>query len=412
MKGKVRICRGISSRSSREREREREREGKSAERPRQARMTALATRMSANKVGGSRRAAGRAKTVLPQAPGLRARRAGTYRQDVSANASVFVVNTPGGGHAVIGFHLAKQLAEQNHDVTIMVPGDESSDKMKKEPFSRFDELTSLGVKTVWGSTSDCAACASGKYDVVVDNNGKDLDTCQPVIDWAVGQGASQFLYVSSAGIYKPSVTPPHVEGDAVKESASHVSVENYLKGASIAESIFRPQYITGDANNKDCEEWFFDRIARGRPVPIPGDGMSITNVAQVEDMAKMIGLAVENESAHGGLFNCVGDRGVTLNGLVQLAAAAAGVDDVEIINYDPEEVGVEGKKAFPFRYTYHFFSEPRAAVAKLGMTYERSLGDALKERWAAYKASGRADKDMSFEIDDKIIESVSSKVMA
>jgi len=73
---------------------------------------------------------------------------------------------------------------------------------------------------------------------------------------------------------------------------------------------------------------------------------------------------------------------------------------------------VEGKKAFPFRYTYHFFSEPRAAVAKLGMTYERSLGDALKERWAAYKASGRADKDMSFEIDDKIIESVSSKVMA
>ncbi|QDZ22629.1 chloroplast stem-loop-binding protein [Chloropicon primus] len=381
-------------------------------------MSALVTRSCAtSKVGGARRATN--PLCLPSVV-LGSRTASLRRQhqqqkhDVRANASVFVVNTPGGGHAVIGFHLAKQLAEQNHDVTIMVPGDEGSDKMNKEPFSRFDELRSMGVKTVWGSTSDCGACASGSYDVVVDNNGKDLDTCQPVIDWAVGQGAKQFLYVSSAGIYKPSVTPPHVEGDPVKESASHVSVENYLRSASVEESIFRPQYITGDANNKDCEEWFFDRIARGRPVPIPGDGMATTNVAQVEDMAKMMTLAVENDQAHGGLFNCVGDRGVTLNGLVELAAEAAGVNmaDVKIINYDPEEVGVEGKKAFPFRYTYHFFSEPRAAVAKLGMTYERTLGDALKERWAAYKASGRAEKDMSFEMDDKIISAMTEKVAA
>ena len=363
--------------------------------------------MAATKVSTTSKIGGMRSLVPTPRRGL------AQRRGVRANASVFVVNTPGGGHAVIGFHLAKQLAEQKHDVTIMVPGDESSDKMKKEPFSRFDELRDLGVKTVWGSTSDCAACApDGKFDVVVDNNGKDLDTCQPVIDWAVGQGTKQFLYVSSAGIYKPSITPPHVEGDPVKESASHVSVENYLKSAAVEESIFRPQYITGDGNNKDCEEWFFDRIARGRPVPIPGDGMATTNVAQVEDMAKMMTLAVENESAFGGLFNCVGDRGVTLNGLVELAAIAAGKDpsEVEIINYDPEEVGVEGKKAFPFRYTYHFFSEPRAAMAKLDMTYERTLGDALKERWAAYVASGRADKDMAFEMDDKII--ASQKVMA
>ena len=69
---------------------------------------------------------------------------------------------------------------------------------------------------------------------------------------------------------------------------------------------------------------------------------------------------------------------------------------------------MNGKKAFPFRYTYHFFSEPRAAVAKLGMTYTRSLGDALKERWAAYIESGRADQDLSakFVLDDEILASL------
>jgi len=326
----------------------------------------------------------------------------------SANGNVCIVNTPGGGHAILGFHLAKQLADANYDVTILVPSAEDDAKMAKEPFSRFDELRAKGVKTVWGSPADPGASASGSFDIVVDNNGKDLDACQPVIDWAVGQGAKQFLYVSSAGIYEPSITPPHLEGDPVKESASHLSVENYLKSAPIKETIFRPQYITGDANNKDCEEWFFDRIVRGRPIPIPGDGIAITNVAQVEDMGKMMVLSCENEAAYGGIFNCVADRGVTLNGMVQLCAEAAGVDNVEIINYDPAEVGVDVKKAFPFRYTYNFFSQPLAAMTKLGMTYDRCLGDALKERFAAYKASGRASKDLSskFELDDKIIAAV------
>ena len=65
-------------------------------------------------------------------------------------------------------------------------------------------------------------------------------------------------------------------------------MEDYLANASVAESVFRPQYITGDANNKDCEEWFFDRIARNRPVPVPGDGMAITNVAQVSGEGKSL----------------------------------------------------------------------------------------------------------------------------
>ena len=83
--------------------------------------------------------------------------------------------------------------------------------------------------------------------------------------------------------------------------------------------------------------------------------MSTTNVAQVEDMAKMMCLSVENEAAFGGLFNCVSDRGVTLNGIVKLCAEAAGVSDVEIINYDP------GKKHPPISlslsyHTHYAFS--------------------------------------------------------
>jgi nucleoside-diphosphate-sugar epimerase len=35
---------------------------------------------------------------------------------------------------------------------------------------------------------------------------------RPVVDWAKSAGVKQFLFISSAGIYKPTDEPPHVEG--------------------------------------------------------------------------------------------------------------------------------------------------------------------------------------------------------
>lgn len=45
----------------------------------------------------------------------------------------------------------------------------------------------------------------------------------------------------------------------MKEDAGHKQVENYLADLGVESwASFRPQYMTGDGNNKDCEEWFFD----------------------------------------------------------------------------------------------------------------------------------------------------------
>lgn len=63
----------------------------------------------------------------------------------------------------------------------------------------------------------------------------------------------------------------------------------------------------------------------------------------------MISLAIENEvAANGKIFNCVSDRAVTLDGMAKLCAKAAGLP-VEILHYDPKAVGIDARKAFPFR---------------------------------------------------------------
>ncbi|KAM3325925.1 chloroplast stem-loop binding protein of 41 kDa a, chloroplastic [Capsicum chacoense] len=325
---------------------------------------------------------------------------------------VLIVNTNSGGHAVIGFYFAKELLGSGHDVTVLTVGEESSDKMKKTPFSRFSEITGAGGRTVWGNPADVGKILEGEvFDAVLDNNGKDLDTVRPVVDWATNSGVKQFLFISSAGIYKPTDEPPHVEGDTVKADAGHVGVEKYISEVFGSWASFRPQYMIGSGNNKDCEEWFFDRIVRGRPVLIPGSGMQLTNIAHVRDLSSMLTLAVQNPAAASGhIFNCVSDRAVTLDGMARLCAKAAGAS-VEIVHYDPKAVGVDAKKAFPFR-NMHFYAEPRAAKEILGWSATTNLPEDLKERFEEYVKIGRDKKEMKFELDDKILESLKVPVAA
>ncbi|XP_050378854.1 chloroplast stem-loop binding protein of 41 kDa a, chloroplastic-like [Argentina anserina] len=319
---------------------------------------------------------------------------------------VLIVNTNSGGHAVIGFYFATELLGSGHEVTIMTVGEESSDKMKKTPFTRFSEITSAGGKTVWGEPAEIAKVLQGSaFDVVLDNNGKDLDAVKPVADWAKSSGAKQFLFISSAGIYKPTDEPPHVEGDVVKADAGHVAVEKHIAEVFGSWASFRPQYMIGSGNNKDCEEWFFDRIVRDRPVPIPGSGMQLTNISHVKDLSSMLTLAVENaDAASGNIFNCVSDRAVTLDGLAKLCAQAAG-RPVNIVHYEPKAAGVDAKKAFPFR-NMHFYAEPRAAKDILGWKSTTNLTEDLKERFEEYLKIGRDKKAIKFDLDDKILESL------
>lgn len=99
----------------------------------------------------------------------------------------------------------------------------------------------------------------------------------------------------------------------------------------------------------------FTGIVRDRPLPIPGSGMQLTNISHVRDLSSMLALAVEKpDAASGKIFNCVSDRTVTLDGFARLCAQAAG-RQLKIIHYDPKAVGIDAKKAFPFRNMVIFY---------------------------------------------------------
>ena len=58
----------------------------------------------------------------------------------------------------------------------------------------------------------------------------------------------------------------------MKETAGQVLYEKYAKESGLPFVSFRPQYIYGRKSNKfDYIDWYFDRIVRARPLPIPGE---------------------------------------------------------------------------------------------------------------------------------------------
>jgi hypothetical protein len=52
----------------------------------------------------------------------------------------------------------------------------------KAPFKEYSNVR--GLKVHWGSPVDYSTYPEGPFDVVYDNNGKDLDSCKPLIDAA------------------------------------------------------------------------------------------------------------------------------------------------------------------------------------------------------------------------------------
>ena len=85
-----------------------------------------------------------------------------------APQKVLIVNTNGGGHANIGFWLAKTLAAQGHQVTLNVVGSQDDKKMQKPPFTYFSELTSAGV-TVPVETKNLTGVIVEAYRIYADN---------------------------------------------------------------------------------------------------------------------------------------------------------------------------------------------------------------------------------------------------
>ncbi|WOD41875.1 NAD-dependent epimerase/dehydratase family protein [Nodosilinea sp. E11] len=302
-----------------------------------------------------------------------------------------------GGTRFIGVYLTKLLIEQGHEVVLFNRGNHPA------PVA--------GVPTIVGDRTDPSSLktqlSGERFDAIFDNNGRELSDTQPLLE-IFGDTLQHFVYVSSAGVYLKSDQMPHIEGDAVDPKSRHkgkFETEAYLQAQGVPFTSVRPVYIYGPQNYNPLEQWFFDRIVRDRPVPIPGNGMHLTQLGHVQDLATAMAAVLGNETAIGQIYNISGEKAVTFDGLARACATAAGKDPnhLQIVHYDPKAFDFGKAKAFPMR-VQHFFTAIDKAQAELGWAPTYDLVAGLKDSFHNdYLAAGADQAEVNFALDDQIL---------
>ena len=253
-----------------------------------------------------------------------------------------------GGTRFVGRPLVEHLLTAGHRLTLFTRGRQPLPEGAEHLAG--DRSTDEGLEALQGR----------RFDVIIDSSGRTLEDSRRVIA-RTGAPSHRFVYVSSAGVYADSELWPLDEDsptDPASRHAGKADTEAWLQAEGIPFTSFRPTYIVGPGNYNPVESWFFDRIVHGRPVPLPGDGSTITQLGHVKDLAAAMARCIEVETATNRIYNCSGRQGVTFRGLVHAAARAAGRDpaSVEIRSFDPAGLDKKARKAFPLRLA-HFLTD-------------------------------------------------------
>lgn len=241
-----------------------------------------------------------------------------------------------GGSGVISRAATQQMLAAGHELWLLNRG-------KRRPIE--------GVRSLVADMTDIpgvrAALQGHSWDVVVQWIGFAPADVRRDIELFRGH-TRQYVFISSASAYqKPSAhylvteaTPlvnPYWEYSRLK-----IACEQELEAAHQATGfpyvIVRPSLTYGEDQvplvlNSWNQSWTaIDRMRRGVPVIIPGDGSSLWTITHNTDFAQgLVGL-FGNPAANGQAFHITSDEVLTWNQIFQQAALAAGVSAPKFVH--------------------------------------------------------------------------------
>ena len=253
-----------------------------------------------------------------------------------------------GGTRFVGKALVRSLLSKEHEIFVFTRGNLPVPK------------NIIHLKGDRSNDEDLKKLSGHSFDLIVDSSGRKLEDTQRLLSFA-GLPNFRFIYISSAGVYENTQSFPVSEVSPIDLKSRHIGkakTESWLKDEGIPFTSFRPTYIYGPGNYNPIEKWFFDRITKGRPIPVPLDGQAITQLGHVLDLAEAISKSIETDKAINQIYNCSGSKAITFKGLIETAILATGnkVNDFHLRSFDPSKLDPKARKNFPIRLT-NFFTD-------------------------------------------------------
>jgi len=250
-----------------------------------------------------------------------------------------------GGTRFVGKSLVEKLINQNHEIDIFTRGN--------RPHLKGTNL----IKGDRNLIENFFKIKNNKYDYIFDISGRELNQTKILLD-NIKYDFKRYIYVSSAGVYKNHTELPLIESDPVDKNSRHkgkFETENWLKQNKVPFTSFRPTYIYGPNNYNKIENWFFERIINFKTIPIPGDGNLITQLGHVSDLTDVMINCINYDKTKNNIFNCSGDKGITVKGLIFKCAEVCNIDKtkIELKEFDYKNLDPKSRKGFPLRLSHY-----------------------------------------------------------
>jgi nucleoside-diphosphate-sugar epimerase len=235
-----------------------------------------------------------------------------------------------GGTGEISAACVNEALRQGHSVTVLNRG-----RTTIRPVPG-------GVETIQADIREPAqvrqAIGSRTFDSVVDFFAFLPDHVEADIEIFAGH-TRQYVFVSSASAYQtPPATLPVIESTPLANpywqySREKIACEERLRTAAadagLEWTIVRPSHTYDRTSIPFDGGWtVVDRMRRGEPVVVAGDGTSLWTITHADDVAVgFVGL-LGNSAALGETFHITNDAPVTWNRIYQAIGEAAGVEPI------------------------------------------------------------------------------------
>jgi nucleoside-diphosphate-sugar epimerase len=232
-----------------------------------------------------------------------------------------------GGTRFNGLSLVQELAKWGHQVTVLNRGQTQAQLPRAVRRLYADRTNHEQLREVLGPE---------EFDVVQDVSGYALADVQPLVELFRGR-IGHYIFAGSTVVYARAKVLPIRESDPVDRSERQteyghqkLNVEAYLfeqyRTNGFPATVVPFSMVFGPNNIiADREQRMFQRLLLGRPVLIPGDGTTLSQIGHVDDEAVAMRMLMLQPQTFGKRYNLTGRDYWSEEGYVDTFAGIVGV---------------------------------------------------------------------------------------
>lgn len=304
-----------------------------------------------------------------------------------------------GGAGFIGSHVAEGLVKMGHGVTVLddlsggslenvppgcefVRGDIADDGMVNELFA------SQGFEVVYHLAAYAAEGLS--HFIRRYNYTNNLIGSVTLLNAAIRHGTRRFVFTSSIAVYgagqlpmKEDMIPCPEDPYGIAKRAFELDLAAAAAMFGIEYVVFRPHNVYGERQNiadpyRNVVGIFMNRIMRGEPMPVFGDGSQTRAFSYIGDVAPIIVRGGLEDRAKNRIFNVGADEPVAVIDLARMVA--------EVLGVKPRMVHLA-----PRQEVLHAFSDHAAVRSVFGEPATTPILTGLERMAAWARSKGHQD---------------------